>query len=120
MSEVKSLTFGQALELLKKGECVARQGWNGKGMYIYLNKGSFDHKLLGFENGEQISPDHGSSMDGVKLGLFVPGDENTITRLPNINMVSASKSIVTGWLASQTDMLAEDWEVKEFKNEKVY
>lgn len=119
MSEVKSLTFGQALELLKKGVCVARKGWNGKGMYIYLNKGAFDHSLLGFDAGEKIPENHGSHIDGIGLGLFEAGDKDIITRLPNINMASASKSIVTGWLASQTDMLAEDWEVKEFTNEPV-
>lgn len=106
-----NLDFGRALDALKAGKNVARAGWNGKGMFIYLNKGSFDHGLLGFKPGENPGPDHPSTMDGISLGLFSSGDKGTVTRLPNINMRSATGSTVTGWLASQTDMLAEDWEI---------
>lgn len=38
------MNFGQVLELLKQGKKVARQGWNGKGMYVELNKGG-DYKF---------------------------------------------------------------------------
>lgn len=96
------LTFGQALEFLKSGEAILRRGWNGKNMYLYLNKGSVDRS----DPNEQ--PSH---HDGVSQRLFESGDAGTITRLPNINMRAASGNIVTGWLASQTDMLAEDWEI---------
>lgn len=97
----KGLTFGQALEALKTGSRIAREGWNGKGMWIYLNKGS--HDCL-----EPVNPSH---IEGIDCHLFVDGDNGTVTRLPNINMRTASGSIVTGWLASQTDMLAEDWTI---------
>lgn len=109
----KTMNFGKALKALKKGKSVARSGWNGKGMYIYLNKGSFDGELLGFTPGEKVNSKHGSSIDGIKLGLFENGAKETVTRLPNINMKSATGSTVTGWLASQTDLLAEDWEIVE-------
>lgn len=105
------MTFGEAIEALKKGKCVARSGWNGKGMHLWLNKGNVDGPKLGFQPGEQPMADHLSTMDGIRLGLFEAGGAGTVTRLPNINMRSASGSTVTGWLASQTDMLAEDWEV---------
>jgi hypothetical protein len=65
------MKFGDAIEALKDGGCVARSGWNGKGMYIYL--ATFD----GFE--------------------------------PVFVMFTASKQFQPGWLASQADMLAEDW-----------
>lgn len=98
------MNFGQALEALKTGESIARAGWNGKGMSLHLNKGCFD--------GEQAAPGHSSTViDGVSLRLFEVGLPGVVTRLPNINMVTASGAIVTGWLASQTDMLAEDWSV---------
>jgi len=103
------MTFGHALEALKGGAKVARSGWNGKGMFLSLNKGAFDGEMLGFDSGQQPAADHLSTIDGVRLGLFEAGDDGIVTRLPNINMRTASGATVTGWLASQTDMLAEDW-----------
>lgn len=91
------MDFGEALAALKEGRRVARAGWNGKKMFVWLNWGSFPgcemNKLIG----------------GVPSVLFHAGPKNTVTRMPNINMRAADGSTVTGWLASQTDMLAEDW-----------
>ncbi len=95
--------FGAAIEALKGGQRVARAGWNGKGMFLFLNRGS-----AAFDDSE---PSRVPAIDGVPSGLFDNGDAGTVTRLPNINMRSASGSTVTGWLASQTDILAEDWEI---------
>ena len=80
-----SLTFGDAIAVLKKGQRVARSGWNGKGMWL---------NLIGSE-----SYDVGSkSMQGAtKL-------------LPYIAMKTVGDELVP-WLASQTDVLAEDWVV---------
>lgn len=97
------LTFGEALEALKLGSTVARAGWNGKNMFLYLNRGGFDAKPPEMERGDLIS--------GVDPSLFEKGAPGTATRLPNINMRAADGATVTGWLASQTDMLAEDWSV---------
>lgn len=101
-----NLNFGQALEAVKQGKLISREGWNGKGMHIYLNLGSVDntadHKLY-VEVGDQ------AYLNGIKYDLFLTGDIGTVTRNPNINMKTADGSIITGWLASQTDMLAEDW-----------
>ena len=82
-NSVCNMTFGQALEALKEGKRVARSGWNGKGMYIYLADG----KLLTEAIGE---------------GVFT----DTTT------MKTADNKFVP-WLASQADMLAEDWEIFE-------
>lgn len=68
--------FGWALSKLRSGKNVARGGWNGKGMY---------------------------------LGLQRPDDNSKMT-LPYIYMSTAQGDLVP-WLASQTDMLSEDWEV---------
>jgi len=96
---MKKLNFGEVLELLKQGKAVSREGWNGKGMLIYLNKGNIaaDTKT------------DGEIVEGIKHSLFETGDNGTVTRLPNLNMKAATGSTVTGWLASQTDLLAEDW-----------
>lgn len=93
--------FDWAIQCLKKGHAVKRAGWNGRGMCIFLNKGSVD-----FRPNDTIPP----RIDGVPRALFENGDHGTVTRLPNLNMRTASGSTVTGWLASQTDILAEDWQ----------
>jgi hypothetical protein len=93
-------TFGQAIEALKKGNAVSRQGWNGKGMCIFLNKGS--HTI-------PQDQDLPNEIEGIRANLFEKGPHGTVTRLPNLNMKAATGSTVTGWLASQTDILAEDW-----------
>ncbi|MES3011958.1 MAG: DUF2829 domain-containing protein [Pseudomonadota bacterium] len=95
------LPFGVALDALKLGERISRAGWNGKGMHLWLNKGS-----------SETIPPHGPTqqlISGVDVRLFDLGDTGTITRLPNINMRAADGATVTGWLVSQTDMLADDW-----------
>jgi hypothetical protein len=94
------LTFSQALDLVKKGKAISREGWNGKKMFVYLNKGSHDF------NQHETSP---TIIEGINVELFEKGHLATISRLPNLNMRTATGSTVTGWLASQTDLLAEDW-----------
>jgi hypothetical protein len=88
------MNFGKALEALKEGKKVSRSGWNGKGMYIYI------------QNGSQISREQ--ARNGHLAVLPEP-----ITIRPHIDMKDAEGKIVIGWLASQTDLLAEDWETKE-------
>jgi len=94
------LSFSQALDALKQGKAISREGWNGKGMCVFLNKGSHDFPQ------DQDTP---NKIESIKVSLFGRGDNGTITRLPNLNMKAATGSTVTGWLASQTDLLAEDW-----------
>jgi hypothetical protein len=76
------LTFGDAIHFLKAGHRVARTGWNGKGMWL-----------------EQQVPDEHSKMTLPYLYLNYPADA--------INTPGAR----VPWLASQTDVLAEDWVV---------
>ena len=83
---MKEMTFGGALEAMKAGNKVARTGWNGKGMYLYLADG----KLLAQEIGDGSHPFTDS-----------------------IVIKTADNRYCIGWLASQTDMLAEDWHIVE-------
>jgi hypothetical protein len=74
------MNFGDALAALKDGKRVSRTGWNGKGLWLELQR-----------------PDAGSKMTLPYVYLNYPDDaQNT----PNARVP---------WLASQTDMLAEDW-----------
>lgn len=81
------MNFGQALEALKEGKKAARLGWNGKGIFIELQK-----------------PDANSKMTSPYIFIDTTG-------LQTDNAV-APKSRVP-WLASQTDMLADDWGIVE-------
>lgn len=83
------MNFGEALELMKQGKKVARKGWNGKGMFLFTAKPLLPHPF----NHTNETKD-----------LFIQD---------SICMKTAQNTIVVGWLASQSDMLAEDWEVVE-------
>jgi hypothetical protein len=94
---VTGLTFGLALEALKQGKRVARDGWNGKGMFLFL---------LPANDGIPTKVIHDPALRAV-IESEIGGD--TFDALGSIRMFTADKKILTGWLASQTDMLAEDW-----------
>ena len=104
--EISGLDFGKAIDALKDGRRVSRLGWNGRNMFVFLSKGSVDHA-----NPIPGSVGEKSLIDGVNISLFDLGDVGTITRMPSLSMKSASGNTVVGWLASQTDMLAEDRQV---------
>ena len=78
------LTFGDAIHFLKDGKRVARTGWNGKGMWLEMQR-----------------PDEHSKMTLPYLYLSYPND--------SVNTPGAR----VPWLASQTDTLTEDWVVLE-------
>ncbi len=88
---ISSFSFSHALFALKDGHKVARHGWNGKGMFVFLVPGS-TFKV----NRAPL------------LGIYPEGTE--INYCSHIDMKTADGSIVP-WLASQTDVLAEDWEI---------
>ncbi|WP_343546790.1 DUF2829 domain-containing protein [Sphingobium yanoikuyae] len=93
------MSFGHALEYLKRGCRVARAGWNGKGMWIALS-GPLQGRNIAFEN-----------FWSKPCSEYARENGGSATVLPCINMLTATGEILMGWLASQTDMLAEDWSV---------
>jgi len=88
------MNFGEAIAALKEGKKVARQGWNGKGMYLWLMPAA---KV----KAEWCKEPH--------LKLLAEENGGEIEALGSIRMLTADKKILTGWLASQTDILSEDW-----------
>lgn len=84
---IDALTFGLAIEALKLGKKVARAGWNGKGIFIEL----------------QV-PDQYSKMSSPYIFIDTTGLQTDNPDAPRSRVP---------WLASQTDMLAEDWRVVE-------
>lgn len=93
------MTFGVALEAIKQGKRVARSGWNGKNMFLFL---------LPAGEGIPVTAIYDPALREV-ISSEVGGD--TFDALGSIRMFTADKKVLTGWLASQTDMLSEDWEV---------
>lgn len=88
--------FGWALRWLRRGKAVARKGWNGKGMFLTL-------QLSSTVKGQQMRNDLVKQFYG----------DNNVKIAAHIDMKAADGTYVVGWLASQTDMLAEDWEIVE-------
>ena len=86
--------FDWAIQRLKDGKKVQRKGWNGKGMFITLQAGST-------VDGELMRNDPAKE--------FYTGKKCNICA--HIDMKAADDTYVVGWLASQTDMLADDWQL---------
>ncbi len=86
IDEVPLYSFGEAIEYLKKGKRVAREGWNGKNQYIELAM-AISYKTPA---GEIVNCEHAAI--GNSAIAFV-----------------GTSGVQLGWLASQADMLAEDW-----------
>ena len=91
--KTSGMSFGLAVEAVKKGKKIARAGWNGKGMFLFLVPGS-TFKV----NRAPL------------LGIYPEGTE--INYHAHIDMKTVDGTIVP-WLASQTDVLADDWIVVE-------
>lgn len=88
-----AMSFGLAIEALKKGHKVARRGWNGKGMFLYYVPAA-------------SYPAQRNAL-GTMVGVF---PDDMVPYCAYIAMKTAQDNVVP-WLASQTDCLAEDWEI---------
>lgn len=84
------MKFGEAIEAMKEGKKVARQNWNGKGQYIELATN------ISYKNADEkiVNVDHVSM--GNRAVAFV-----------------GTSGVQLGWLASQADILSEDWFIVE-------
>lgn len=96
---VTGMTFGAALDALKAGLRVARSGWNGKGMWLSLSGGMEPREVMAANFWSLNNARYASEQGGAARVL------------PCITMKTAAGEILMGWLASQSDMLSEDWEV---------
>ena len=88
---LNALSFGHAIAALKDGQKVARAGWNGVGMFLFLVPGS-----------------RFTVNRAPLLGIYPEG--TVIDYCPHVDMRTADGKIVP-WLASQTDILADDWNI---------
>lgn len=93
------MDFGEAIKSLKAGQKVARAGWNGKGMWIVLMP-------------ELKLPSYNTQEPGPKVNDRTAkhiGSDTPLHSQPYIAMWTAAQQWQPGWLASQADILAEDW-----------
>ena len=117
---MEKITFGIALEGAKNGKIIYRNGWNGKGMFVFMRPADeikidivvnnikslpqavkdYFKRDITIEDGSQIKPEFIDGNDTVKFTAY-------------LCMKAADGTIVNGWLASQTDILADDWCILE-------
>ena len=97
------MDFGKAIEAMKAGRIVAREGWNGIKMWIVLMSGM---SLPPFST-------QGTERKVNDRTAKLIGEDTPLVTLPYIAMWTADQKWLPGWLASQTDMLSEDWTVIE-------
>lgn len=88
------MDFGTALDAVKVGHKIARTGWNGKGMFVVLQKG--------YPDGIGINKNTAEAT-GIPEGTVCTFD-------PYLMMYTAQGSFVP-WLVSQTDLLKDDWNI---------
>lgn len=95
------MNFGQAIEETKKGNKIQRAGWNGKNMFVvYMEPLSLPPY--------NTADTHRKVND--RTAKFI-GEDKPLNCLPYFAMYTADEKWLPGWLASQTDMLAEDWQI---------
>lgn len=95
----EGMTFGLAIEAMKKGHKVARSGWNGKDMFIVLMS-------------ELYLPPYNTQGTHRKVNDRTAkwiGEDTPLDSQAYIAMFTAQKKWQPGWLASQADILSEDW-----------
>ena len=95
------MTFGLALEALQAGKRVARSGWNGKDMWLSLSGKPGENR--------RVPAEAFWSPNNYDYANSLPG--RSVEVLPCVTMKTATGEILMGWLASQTDMFATDWQI---------
>lgn len=93
-------SFEWALMFLKNGSRIARKGWKGKGMFLYLTTGSNIKS-------ENMKPETRYNLYGDPDNII----NETIKINSHIDMRTANGSITIGWNPSQVDMMTNDWEI---------
>lgn len=106
----QTVPFGAALVAVQEGRCIARLGWNGKRMFVFQRPA--DDLPISFLPKVKSLPE---KVKEYLLRGFAgethrgTGEEITVHFGAYLCLLAADGSVVNGWLASQTDMLATDW-----------
>lgn len=107
------MTFGEAIEQVKLGNLITREGWNGKKMFVFMRP--FDNIDVSFINNIKSLP---QAVKDYYIAEFAGGQTHFESGNPiqvhfceYLCMKDALGNIINGWLASQTDILAKDWKL---------
>ncbi|CAJ1179646.1 hypothetical protein CPR19088_GLDEOEPO_01355 [Companilactobacillus paralimentarius] len=102
------MKFGKAIELMKQGYKLKRENWNGKNQFVFLvtSKNLFRAFTckLSCEDDEEVDKDM-----ACQLLMHV----RDVDFSDVLAIKTTSNQVQLGWLASQTDMLSDDWEIVE-------
>jgi len=114
---MKNLTFGQALDAVKEGRLIAREGWNGKGMFVFMRPADSLKRIDVIDKVKSV-PSALKAYLNKEIESAAPEFANDIAEASiqftaYLCLKAADGSIVNGWLPSQTDMLSNDWCVLE-------
>lgn len=99
------VNFGTAIEAVKQGKRITREGWNGKGMFVFMQVPSTIPK--------DVVPKMQSLPDSVKnefMRRFWDEDSDVIQYTDQLAIVYQN-NVISGWSPSCADVLAEDWEI---------
>ncbi len=107
---IQQQSFGAAIEAAKQGKRIAREGWNGKAMFVFQRPA--DELQIDFIIDKVKSlPQSVKDFFKAKNEKEIPSEQGLekVRFTAYLCMYAADGSIVNGWLASQTDMLSNDW-----------
>lgn len=93
------MDIGLAIKYARQGKKIARESWNGKGVYIVLMPALY-------------LPPYNTTSISLKVNDRTAkyiGEDTPLDSQPYFAMFTATKQWQPGWLASQADLLANDW-----------
>lgn len=96
-----AMSFGHAIEAAKAGHKIGRAGWNGKGMFVAYMPPLYLPPFNTQDTSRKVND---------RTAKWI-GEDKPLDCQPYFAMYTADEKWVPGWLASQTDMLAEDWQI---------
>ncbi|HOH18737.1 MAG TPA: DUF2829 domain-containing protein [Bacilli bacterium] len=94
------MTFSEALEAVKNGKAITRKGWNGKNQFVFMTPGrtlELGKHDIWTKHVQEVARQNGGK----------------VVIQPYLNIKTVKNEIQIGWLATQSDMLANDWEIVE-------
>ena len=98
-----NMDFGEAIREIKSGNKVARKKWNGKNMFIVYMSGMSLPPFNTQNTNKKVND---------RTAKWI-GEDKHLNSQPYIAMYNAQEEWIPGWLASQSDMLDDDWYIVE-------
>lgn len=101
------MNFGEAIQAMKDGQAVARKGWNGRGMFIVLMPPLYLPPFNTQDTSRKVND---------RTAKWI-GEDAPLDCQPYFAMHTAQMKWQPGWLASQADMLSDDWFIVDHDND---